>query len=164
MKKQNLLINKIKLEISRFLATVFFVGYFPKAPGTFASIFTAVIIFISPNISILGQGIIILLLLFIGKITSAYLEKELKIEDPGYIVIDEALGMFIAVFALPKMVSVVIIGFVFFRIFDIWKPWIIDEVQKLKNGWGVMLDDLIAGIFALAINYLIHKIYFLFIV
>jgi phosphatidylglycerophosphatase A len=162
MKKQNTFINIFKLEISRFLATFFYVGYFPKAPGTFASMFAAALIFIFPTISILWQAILIILLLLIGKFSSAYLEKELNIEDPQYIVIDEVLGMCIAVFALPRMVSVIIIGFVLFRIFDIWKPWIIDEIQSVKNGWGVMLDDLIAGVFALTINYLIHKIYFLF--
>ena len=162
MQKQNTFINKSKLEISRFLATFFYIGYFPKAPGTFASIFTAVLIFVFQDISILWQGIIIILLLLIGKFTSAYLENKLNIEDPQYIVIDEVLGMWIAVFALPRILSVVIVGFILFRIFDIWKPWIIDEIQSVKNGWGVMLDDLIAGVFALTINYLIHKIYFLF--
>ncbi|MEA3500882.1 MAG: phosphatidylglycerophosphatase A [Candidatus Marinimicrobia bacterium] len=162
MKKQNTFLNKSKLEVSRFFTTFFYVGYFPKAPGTFASILAAVLIFVLPNISTWLQGIIIILLLIIGKFTSAYLEKTLNIEDPGYIVIDEVLGMWIAVFALPRLVSVIIIGFVLFRIFDIWKPWVIDDIQSVKNGWGVMLDDLLAGSFALLINYIIHKIYFLY--
>ncbi len=163
MDRQKTFLNRSKLEISRFFATFFYVGYFPKAPGTFASVLAAVLIFVFSDISIWLQGIIIILLLIIGKFTSAYLEKILNVEDPGHIVIDEVLGMWIAVFALPRLVSVIIIGFILFRIFDIWKPWIIDKTQNFKNGWGVMLDDVMAGIFALLINYLIHKIYLFFI-
>lgn len=162
MENQKISIQKFKLGISRFIATFFYIGYFPIAPGTFASIFTAVLIFIIPTIPIYLQLAIIILILLIGKFTSAYLEKELNIDDPGFIVIDEVLGMLIAVFALPKLISVIIVGLIFFRIFDIWKPWIIDDIQTAKNGWGVMLDDLIAGSFALLINYLLHKIYFLY--
>jgi len=89
---------------------------------------------------------------FLGVKAGHHIETRTGKKDPGFIVIDEAVGMMLTVFLLPKSLSVVFGGMVLFRIFDIWKPWIIYRVQKVPGGWGVMLDDLLAGLAAWILN------------
>lgn len=83
------------------------------------------------------------------------------IDDHGGIVWDEFVGMFITVACLPNTLAWLIAGFVVFRIFDIWKPWPIGPIDaKLKGGLGIMLDDVIAGVFALVVLKLIEVTFF----
>ena len=67
--------------------------------------------------------------------------------DPSEVVIDEATGMGIALFMLPHSITLYTMAFILFRIFDIFKPSFIYRVQNLPGGWGIMLDDVLAGIF-----------------
>ncbi|MEA2103135.1 MAG: phosphatidylglycerophosphatase A [Candidatus Cloacimonadota bacterium] len=143
--------------IRNLLVSVGFIGYFPFASGTVASFFAAIlyyfcfgflsraeIINLYPNLIVIA-GIIIVSLIFIPIIKSA--EKELG-HDSHKIVIDEVLGYFVAVLFLPHSLMVAIYAFIFFRIFDIAKPPFINELQSLPHGWGVICDDLLAGIYA----------------
>ena len=66
--------------------------------------------------------------------------------DPSEVVIDEAVGMWIALFMLPQSIAIYSMAFIFFRIFDIFKPSFIYRVQNLPGGWGIMMDDVLAGI------------------
>jgi phosphatidylglycerophosphatase A len=76
-------------------------------------------------------------------------ERILGQKDPGIIVVDEVAGMTLSVVLLPRTVSVLLVAFVLFRIFDVWKPFPARESQALTGGLGVMIDDLIAGAYAL---------------
>jgi phosphatidylglycerophosphatase A len=76
-------------------------------------------------------------------------ERVLGQKDPGIIVVDEVAGMTLSVVLLPRTVSVLLVAFVLFRIFDVWKPFPARESQALTGGLGVMIDDLIAGAYAL---------------
>jgi phosphatidylglycerophosphatase A len=78
-------------------------------------------------------------------------ERVLGTKDPGLIVIDEVAGMLLAVLLLPRTVPVLITAFLLFRLFDVWKPFPANESQALAGGLGVMLDDLIAGLYALVL-------------
>lgn len=69
-------------------------------------------------------------------------------DDPGEIVIDEVAGMWLALLFLPKSILLFSLAFILFRIFDITKPWIIGKIQSLHGGFGIMLDDILAGILA----------------
>ena len=69
------------------------------------------------------------------------------IKDPSEVVIDEVAGMWISLLFLPREVILFLSAFLLFRILDILKPWIIDKVQELKGGLGIMMDDILAGIF-----------------
>lgn len=69
-------------------------------------------------------------------------------DDPGSIVIDEVFGFWITLIYMPLTVPVIAIGFVYFRLFDIFKPFGIAEAEYLPGAWGIMVDDLIAGIYA----------------
>lgn len=133
--------------LTKLFATGFYSGYTPIAPGTAGSLVAAVV-YLLPNVEkpILLLSIIVLFF-FIGTLVACRMEKVLG-EDPPVIVIDEMVGMWISYLFLPKTLTVIVLGFLFFRGFDIFKPPPARRIEKLKNGWGIMLDDVIAGIYA----------------
>ncbi len=146
-----------------WLSTVFGVGYFPKAPGTAGTAFAMLIYFVLPNYFFSLQGMIVLFFAIIAlSLLSVYFTSESeKIlgHDNGKIVIDEFVGYFFSIIFLPKHIIFMISAFLLFRFFDIKKPWIIDKVQNLPSGWGIMLDDIVAGIFT---NLILQILWYLF--
>lgn len=78
-------------------------------------------------------------------------ERMLAAKDPGVIVIDEVAGMLLSVLTLPRTVPVLLTAFLLFRLFDVWKPFPARQSQSLPGGLGVMADDLIAGVYSLAL-------------
>jgi len=87
----------------------------------------------------------------VGIWASHRVEAVLGRKDPGVIVIDEVAGMMVAVLLLPRTLGVLLCAFLLFRIFDIWKPFPAREAQDLRGGFGVVVDDLIAGVYALVL-------------
>lgn len=141
--------------ISKIIATTFGIGYCPLAPGTAGSLFILVLYWLLPEISNLIFLLIIIFLFTIGVFSASIVEKETinrlgsnKGHDPSIIVIDEVIGMLIAVFAIPKTIPYLIAAFILFRLFDIVKPFPINKSQKIPYGWGIVIDDVIAGIYA----------------
>ena len=133
-------------KIAHFLSSIFYIGYFPFASGTFSS-FIALLIwwFFVPNYFFIQTSIIVLTIL-VGTYSSYLTELEYDEKDPSFIVIDEFAGMFISLFLIPKNIVIYALGFILFRILDIIKPSYINTVQKYSNGIGVMADDILAGI------------------
>lgn len=131
--------------LSKIIATVFFIGYFPVAPGTMASAFviTFLLIFKPDNMILLA---ILIVALFIGIVSSEMLAKHYKVKDPNWIVIDEFVGCLTAVIFLPIDWKILLAGFVIFRFFDIIKPPPIRQAERIGGGLGIMIDDLLAGI------------------
>lgn len=129
-------------------------GYTPKAPGTAASLLALLIFFIFPLNSI-NWFILSILFFFVGVWSGSEIEKD-KGEDPGLVVIDEMVGQWLAVIFLPYSWITLLIGFILFRVFDIFKPYPINRSQKLKAGWGIMIDDVLAGVYA---NIVLQAIY-----
>ena len=78
-------------------------------------------------------------------------ENQLAVHDPGEIVIDEWVGQWISLWWLEPSFFWGLFAFVFFRIFDIWKPWPANKLDLITQGWGVMLDDVAAGLYALCV-------------
>ncbi|MDY6896376.1 MAG: phosphatidylglycerophosphatase A [Thermotogota bacterium] len=139
--------NKLSLVVSTF----FGIGYFPKAPGTAGSLVAFSIYLLLPENLFLRQAIYTLPMLLLLSIISVYfISKAEKIlgHDSGKIVLDEVLGYFFSVILLPKKLIVIILSIVLFRIFDIFKPEPVNALQMLPKGWGVMADDIMAGIYA----------------
>jgi phosphatidylglycerophosphatase A len=134
------------MTINKILATGFFTGFSPVAPGTAGSVLALIIFFLLPQISMGYWIIIIAVLSLIGVYTATKME-EVYGHDASHINIDEIVGMFISVFLLPKTLIVLIAAFFLFRIFDVWKPFPINNLQSLPKGWGVMADDFLAGIY-----------------
>jgi len=136
-------------KFSVLISTLFGIGYFPKAPGTAGS-FVAMIIYyfvaVTWNIhwSLIYGFLLIITLISVFLINIA--EHDLGQDSPK-IVIDELIGYFVAVLFLPKNLFVLFIAFVIFRVFDIIKPEPVNISQKLPGGWGVITDDIIAGIY-----------------
>jgi len=125
-------------------------GLLPKAPGTWGSIVGAIIGYIV--LMFLPQSTLFLLTILITLIAVKEIniyEKETGIHDDKRIVIDEIAGMWIAMSLAGGSVLATIFSFIYFRILDIKKPSIIGRIdEKVDGGWGVMGDDLVAGIFA----------------
>jgi len=135
-------------KINHFLATGFYSGHLPYAPGTWGSLLMVLLVFTFP----LLNNIYFISALSIGGIAIAdFEERQTGIKDDSKIVIDEMAGQLLAYYTLPLNIPVLIGGFILFRIFDITKPWLIDKVQALPSGWGVILDDILAGLTTLII-------------
>lgn len=137
---------KIVQFLSKIIATVFFIGYIPFAPGTFGSLAALAFIWIlKPNILML---LAILTAVFIAGVLSSHIvEENTGIKDGRYIVIDEFAGYLASVIFLPLTAVYLIGAFLLFRFFDILKPPPIRNFERIfSGGIGVMIDDLAAGI------------------
>ncbi len=137
------------MKLSVFFSTLFGVGYFPKAPGTAGTLLAAAVYFLLPD-KWFGNGFYVLgCVLFLSLISVFVISKAEKIlgHDSKKIVLDEFFGVFFAVIFLPKTLFVIIMAFFLFRFFDILKPVPVNILQKLPEGWGVMADDVMAGIY-----------------
>ena len=127
-------------------ATVCGIGYMPAAPGTWATVVGVVIAYyLGGNLP--AYSILLLVLLILGIMTSGVIEKQLDQKDPGIVVIDEVVGVMIALWGLPLIWSVMISGFFLFRAFDMFKIYPINKLEAQPGGWGIMLDDCLAGVY-----------------
>ena len=143
------------------LATGFGSGLSPKAPGTAGSLAAVPFCYLLGLASLPLKATIIVVAFAIGVYACQKATDAIGIDDHGGIVWDEFVGMFITVACLPNTLAWLIAGFVVFRLFDIWKPWPIGPIDaKLKGGLGIMLDDVIAGVFALVVLKLIEVTFF----
>ena len=134
------------------LATCFFIGHFPVAPGTIASIVAIIALYFLPTFSILSYIIILNILFFVGAVVCEKVAHATKIKDAPFIVIDEWFGMWLSLFLVPKNIYFFGAGLLIFRIFDVLKPKPISSLEKhAPGGLGIMLDDAVAGFFTLAI-------------
>lgn len=138
------------LSLHKFISTAGGLGFIPFAPGTFGALgallsgiafyqFTS-----SPSTWLIC---LILIFFFLGVYSS---NKLIPIwgKDPKLVVIDEVIGMWISMLLLPNNLLIFLLAFGLFRLFDIFKPLYIKNFEKLKHGWGIMMDDVIAGLYA----------------
>jgi phosphatidylglycerophosphatase A len=119
-------------------------------PGTVGSALALLIIWIVP-FSRVGLLLFLVAVTLAGTWAAHRAERQLGVKDPGVIVIDEVAGMTLSVLPFPLTPAVLIAGFVLFRLFDIVKPFPAGASQRATGGIGVMLDDLIAGLYALIV-------------
>lgn len=152
----------------RFLATGFYAGYAPWASGTFGTL-VGILIYLLPGAehpAVLGG--IIVLGLFVGVPAAAAVSRaegnrltksaewtkakfqpeHHDVSDPSMVVIDEMVGIWVTLLLLPKSSLIVLCAFIAFRAMDILKPQPARAVERLPNGWGIMLDDVVAGLYA----------------
>ena len=125
-------------------------GYVPIAPGTAGSAVAALGLWLIP-FSRIAFFVTLFGVIVVGIWASHHVELLLGRKDPGLIVIDEVAGMMVSVALVPRSIPVLICAFLLFRLFDIWKPFPAREAQSLHGGAGVMVDDLIAGVYALVL-------------
>ncbi|MDR3196220.1 MAG: phosphatidylglycerophosphatase A [Endomicrobium sp.] len=140
-----------------FFSSVAYLGYVKRAPGTWGSLAGVLLwVFFMPDCALV-QLLALAAIFFISIFFSSLAENIYKTKDDRRIVIDEVAGIWFSLALLPKQFLFFFLGFLLFRLFDVKKPWIIKSVQELKSGFGVTLDDVIAGIFT---NFLLQIINF----
>jgi phosphatidylglycerophosphatase A len=146
------------MRMAKLLASFFGIGYIQKGAGTVAALFCCLVwyFFDGGALSIWLQVISILTVFFVGVYVSTVVEKEWG-HDSNRVVWDELQGMMTALFLVPTDWRYGVVAFILFRFFDIVKPLGIRRMERITSGWGVMLDDFLAGIFSnvllqLAIN------------
>lgn len=141
------------------IATGFYSGYLPKAPGTWGSLVGLLLFLLLQNLSLHFYLAAVAGLFIVGSFAAGETEKILDTRDPGIVVIDEIVGMLIAFTAIPLTPLNLLLGFIIFRIFDIAKPFPIRLIdQRYHGGLGIMLDDVVAGIYALVALHAVSRL------
>jgi len=135
----------VKNKIAILLASCFYLGYLPLAPGTFGSLFGVGLYFLAYRSEFI-YGLSLAALLVIAIWSAGQAELAFNKKDDQRIVIDEALGFLVAVFLLPHTALYLCLGFILFRLLDIFKPLGIRKLQYLTGGLGVVADDIGAGL------------------
>jgi len=138
----------MKTRLAVLLATVGYIGHFPIAPGTAGSAAALPLFFL---VRIAGwpalEVTVILVLLAAGCWAGSVAEAHYARTDPGYVVLDEVVGMLVTLLFVPVSATGALVGFFLFRLFDIIKPFPARQCERLHGGVGIMTDDLVAGIY-----------------
>lgn len=135
-----------------FIATGAYSGYLPKAPGTWGSVAGVLLWLALARLDLVSYSAVLAALFVIGTIASGAAEKILDQADPGIVVIDEIVGQLITLFLAPFHPLTALAGFALFRFFDILKPFPAGWLDRhIHGGLGIMLDDVAAGLMALAV-------------
>jgi len=147
----------LKLKINLFERTLgsgFFTGYIPFAPGTFGSLM-ALAIYLIPGFE---NPTILLTFISLFSIIGIYVGNKFEKvygKDPAQCTIDEMVGMWITLLFIPKYVWYILFAFIIWRILDIIKPFPANIFEKINGGWGIMLDDIMAGLYSLVLVHII---------
>lgn len=145
------------MRFSKIIASGLGTGFAPIAPGT-AGALLGVMLFYGLNIfwldidlspiTVIALNLAVIILVLLVGVYSIRRVHEVWPHDAPQIVIDEVIGVWIAVFLLPFDYRIYLVGFILFRFFDILKPFYIKRIDRLKSSWSVMLDDVVAGVYA----------------
>ena len=146
-----------KLKINKIIASGLGTGYFPVAPGTAGSVLGIILIWLvnyclifsisDSSLVLVLDSVAIFLITFFGYFSIKSVHKVWK-HDASEIVIDEIAGVMIAAFAVPFNWKYYLAALLLFRFFDILKPLYIKRIDRMKNNWSVMLDDILAGVYS----------------
>ena len=133
--------------VTRLISTFFYAGYIPKISGTAGSA-CGLLLFFLVNYSLPVTVITLLVLTAAALLVIRKAEELFGKKDSRRIVIDEVIGMMIALLFIPMRPELIALSFVLFRVFDITKPFPIKRIEKISSPWGVVLDDAVAAIYA----------------
>ena len=150
--------TKVKTIWAWKVATFFGIGYLKPGPGTWGSV-AAVLLWATFAFTLHPSALTLTLALLIGIVVATALgipaativERESGRTDPGFVVIDEVIGQWIALLGSPFDWRHGLIALVLFRLFDITKPFPVRRLERLPGGWGIVFDDVAAGLYALGI-------------
>jgi phosphatidylglycerophosphatase A len=134
--------------IATLIATGLGSGYSPFAPGTAGSAVGALFLLPFVGTGAWPLAVAIVILFAVGVWASGHVAAHAGLKDPGIVVVDEVIGMWISVLGLPLTLPIVLAGFVLFRIFDVVKPPPARQFEALPGGYGIVCDDVMAGIYA----------------
>jgi phosphatidylglycerophosphatase A len=145
------------------IGTFFGAGLLKPGPGTYGSVAAVLLWYAAAHILhpaplafAIGTAIAAIIATLIGIPAATIVARESGREDPGHVVIDEVAGQLIALIAIPADLKHAALSLILFRAFDIFKPPPIRQLERLPTGTGIMLDDVAAGLFALAVAQIIH--------
>ena len=131
----------------KVVATLFYSGYAPLAPGTAGSVLAALFYYyLCSSLGVLHWLAVLAAAFAAGVYTSTCMERQWG-KDPGRVVIDEGVGYLVTVAFLPHSLAVAAAGFFLFRVFDVVKPPPVRQLERLPGGWGIVLDDVMAGVY-----------------
>jgi phosphatidylglycerophosphatase A len=146
------------------LATWFGAGLMKPGPGTYGSVAAVLLWYgaahgLHPSVMVLavGTAVAAAVATLIGIPAATIVAREAGREDPGFVVIDEVAGQWIALIAMRPDWQHAVLALVLFRLFDIWKPWPIRRLEELPEGTGIMLDDVAAGVLALVVGLVVGR-------
>jgi phosphatidylglycerophosphatase A len=165
-----IILTQRKPRISYLVATWFGLGYLPKAPGTWGSLGGWIIAALTtwlvharmtssttmakggPALATYVHVVVTLFIAVIGVMAADRAARYAQIKDPQWVVVDEVSGQLITYhlffLVMPLYWKTYLLGFILFRLFDIWKPFPTRQLERLPGGWGIMADDWMAGIYA----------------
>ncbi len=138
----------MKRWIAQAIATFFYLGYFPLAPGTVGTLGAIALFYLLSHFSTLVYVLFFLGLTIISIWASAEAECIFGKPDPGQVVADEVCGYLVTMFLIPPSLRNIVLGFFLFRFFDIIKPHPVRKAERLSGGFGIVIDDIIAGIYS----------------
>ncbi len=138
--------------LATFISSAGGAGYAPFAPGTWGTLVGCIILYVLSYFfvgfnSVWPLLVLTLILTIISHQLIAFLPGS-WVHDDGRIVIDEVIGLWVTLLFLPLSTTNLVLGFILFRVFDIWKPLGIRYFDQLKSNWGVIVDDIVAGVYA----------------
>ena len=142
----------LRVELSEWLATCFKIGHLPIAPGTWGSLAAVIgwwlwLQYLDPLVFI----VLIITIFTIGVFATNIIIDHTGEKDPSRVVIDEVSGQWLGLLMLPDGMLYIAGAFILFRFLDILKPWPIRQLEQFPKGWGVMLDDMLAGLLTLGL-------------
>jgi len=142
----------LRVELSEWLATCFKIGHLPIAPGTWGSLAAVIgwwlwLQYLDPLVFI----VLIITIFIIGVFATNIIIDHTGEKDPSRVVIDEVAGQWLGLLMLPDGALYIAGAFILFRFLDILKPWPIRQLEQFPKGWGVMLDDMLAGLLTLGL-------------
>ena len=135
--------------VGLFIATCGYIGYVPVAPGTFGSAVGLVVFYAVRSTGSSGVELAAIVVLFaVGVWSAAIAERHFGDVDPAPVVLDEVVGMLVTLAFLPVNATGAIVGFLIFRVLDVFKPWPSARFERLPGGLGVMADDGMAAVYS----------------
>lgn len=138
--------NKLNI-VEKTIGSGFYSGYSKFASGTVGSL-VAVIIYLIPGFENPSVMFFFITLFLILGVSIAQKFESIYGKDPKEYTNDEVIGMWLTLLFVPKKIWWIALGFLIFRAFDVWKPFPVRQLESVKNGWGVLLDDVMAGIYS----------------
>jgi phosphatidylglycerophosphatase A len=140
--------RKLVDRLASVVATGLGSGYSPVAPGTAGSAVGLLLFWPLRGLTWPWQLAAVAILSAVGALAAGRVAGKLGLEDPGLVVVDEVAGQWLTLVALPFTPVTALVGFLAFRAMDIVKPWPARDLERLHGGWGIMADDLAAGVYA----------------
>lgn len=144
--------QSMKEPLVRMLATGFGIGRMPLVPGTWGSLEATVVVGL---VALWGGEHTFTILLFltllwfpVALLSASIFSRAVNDPDPSCVVADEIVGQFICLLFVPVTKWSLLVGFLLFRLFDIWKPFPARQCEQLPRGWGILMDDVVAGIYS----------------